>query len=155
MSLLHPAKKHCMNAARNQYRHLNRIVSYPPPAAGVNFNFIEKVEHDPSDRVIWHVIHSPEGRFIYDYHLCRARQQRMKRMCLGCRRVEVRGIKRLCNTCANIRKRASNRRSQSKRRSSVSKTGFSSLRAEALTPAVLPSRSTESLLDKMPVSTAP
>ena len=120
---------------RTRYR-LSRMVSYPPPSTGTNYNLVDRVEHDLGDRIIWHIIYSPAGRFVYDYHLIRVNRQYIERMCLDCRKVKVRGIKRLCKICGNIRKRASNRKSQSKRRSSVRTTGFSCLRAEALTNAV-------------------
>jgi hypothetical protein len=123
---------------RTRYRS-SRIFTCPPPSTGTNYNVIDKVEHDPGDRIIWHTIHSPDGSFVYDYDLIRQNKQEIERMCLDCHRAKVHGIKRLCNACANTRKRASNRRSQFKRRS-VRKTGFSSLRAEALTNAVPTSR---------------
>ena len=157
MSLLQTSKKRYVNhdkGVRDQYRKLSRVVSYPPPATGGNFNLVDKVEHGSSDSVIWHIIHSPDGRFVYDYHLVQACQQSIKRMCFDCRRVEVRGIKRLCDSCANTRKRASNRKSQLKRRSSVRKTDFSPLRAEALTHAVYPGGSVESFPDKTSDSNA-
>jgi len=59
-----------------------------------------------------------------------------KKMCRECGKVEVKGIKRLCPACRNSRKRASNRQAQQKRRSSVRKTGFSLIGAEALTNAL-------------------
>jgi hypothetical protein len=133
MRLLKAAKEQRANQDYRTRARLCRMVTYPPPSTGTNYNLIDKVEHDLGDRVTWHVIHSPEGRFVYDYHLIPSNQQHIERMCLDCRTVKVQGIKRLCNNCADIRKRASNRKSQSKRRSSVRKTAFSSLRAEVLT----------------------
>jgi hypothetical protein len=59
-----------------------------------------------------------------------------KKMCRECGKVEVKGMKRLCPACANSRKRASNRQAQQKRRSSVRKTGFLSIGAEALINAL-------------------
>jgi hypothetical protein len=140
MILLKPAaKRHCNTdaAACDQSR---RIVTYPPPSTGTNYNLIAKVDHDRGDRIIWHTIHAPDGDFVYDYDLIRQNKRDIERMCLDCHRVKMPGSKRLCNACANTRKRASNRRSQFKRRSNVRKTGFSSLRAEALTKAVQTSR---------------
>jgi hypothetical protein len=126
------------------------MVKYPPPSTGINYNLVDKIEHDLGDRVIWHIIHSPEGTFVYDYQVIRANQQQhIERMCLDCRRVKVIGIKRLCNSCANIRKRTSNRQSQSKRRSTVRKTGFSSLRVEALTHPVSVSRYPEPFVGQL------
>jgi hypothetical protein len=60
----------------------------------------------------------------------------IKRLCQDCGKVEVTGIRRLCPTCANSPKRESYRRSKSKSRSRVQKTGFSPVGAEGLTNAV-------------------
>ena len=60
----------------------------------------------------------------------------IKRLCQGCGKVEVTGIRRLCLTCANSRKRESYRRSKTKSRSRVQKTGFSPIGAEGLTNAI-------------------
>ena len=60
----------------------------------------------------------------------------IKRLCRDCGKVEVTGIRRLCPTCANSRKRESYRKSKSKSRSRVQKTGFSPIGAEALTNAL-------------------
>jgi hypothetical protein len=117
---------------------LSWTVTYPPPSTGTNYNLIDKVEHDAGDRVVWHIINSPDGTFVDDYDLIRGNQQNIERMCLDCHRVKVHGGKRLCNACANSRKRASNRRSQSKRRSNVRKTGFSLLQDKSLTDTVQP-----------------
>lgn len=140
MILVKPTSTRCFNNGPASCRRSRSIVTYPPPATGTSYNFIDKVERNPGDRVIWHVINSPDGRFVYDYDLIRASRQAIERMCLDCHRVKVRGIKRLCDTCAKIRKRESNRQSQFNRRSRVRKTGFSSLQAEALTKAVQTSR---------------
>jgi hypothetical protein len=140
MIFLKSAAKQRSDNGEDASRRSRRIVTYPPLSSGTNYNFIDKVEHDPGDRIIWHMIHAPEGSFVYDYQLIRARQQDIERMCLDCHRVKVHGSKRLCSSCANSRKRASNRKSQFKRRLSVRKTGFSLLRAEALTKAVPTSR---------------
>src|SRR5262245_456110 len=59
----------------------------------------------------------------------------IKRLCRDCGKVEVTGIRRLCPTCANSRKRESYRKSKAKRRSRVQKTGFSPIGAEGLTNA--------------------
>jgi hypothetical protein len=56
-----------------------------------------------------------------------------KRLCLQCRVVAVTGIQRYCRACAKSRKRHSTAGSMSKHRSSVRKTGFSPIQAEALT----------------------
>jgi len=140
MILLKPTGAQSSNNGQKCCRRSCRVVTYPPPSTGTNYNLIDKVEHDASDRVIWHIVNSPDGRFVYGHHLIEQKTQRADRMCLDCHRVKVHGLKRLCLSCANSRKRASNRKSQSNRRSNVRKTGFSSLRAEALTKAVQTSR---------------
>jgi len=63
------------NGARHR---LNQTVSYAPPSTGTNYNLTNKVEHDPSDRVIWHIIHSPEGSFTYDYSIKSVRRRRKR-----------------------------------------------------------------------------
>jgi len=40
------------------------MVSYPPPATGVNYNLVDKVEHSLGDRVIWYIIHSLDGSLV-------------------------------------------------------------------------------------------
>jgi hypothetical protein len=55
------------------------------------------------------------------------------RLCKECRQVKVKSIKRYCSTCANRRRRSQTRSAVAKIRSSVSKTGFSSIAAEVLT----------------------
>jgi hypothetical protein len=140
MRLLEAAKEKCSDRDNATRHRGGRMVTYPPPSTGTNSNLVDKVEHEPDDRIIWHIIHSPDGTFVYDYDLIRQNKQDIERMCLDCHSVKVHGIKRLCNACANTRKRASNRRSQFKWRLGVRKTGFSSLRAEALTKAVQTSR---------------
>jgi hypothetical protein len=60
----------------------------------------------------------------------------IKRLCQDCGKVEVTGIRRLCPTCANSRKRESYRKSKIKSRSRVQKTGFSPIGAEGLTNAL-------------------
>jgi hypothetical protein len=78
MSPLKTAKEHRANGAGNQYRRLNRMVSYPPPATRVNYNLVEKVEHNLCDSVLWHIIHSPDGSFTYDYSIKSARRRRKR-----------------------------------------------------------------------------
>jgi hypothetical protein len=56
-----------------------------------------------------------------------------KKLCKECRKLEVKGIRRYCNTCSKKRKRASNRTHIRNVRSRVGKTGFSLIGAEALT----------------------
>jgi hypothetical protein len=140
MISLKPATKRHHNTDQATCNQSRRMITYPPASTGTNYNLVDKVPHDAGDRIIWHTIHSPDGDFVYDYDLIRQKKQDIERMCLDCHRVKMSGIKRLCNACANTRKRASNRKSQFNRRSGVRKTGFSSLRAEALTNAVPTSR---------------
>ena len=54
------------------------MVSYPPPATGVNYNLVDKVEHSLGDRVIWYIIHSPDGSFSYNYSIKAARRRRKR-----------------------------------------------------------------------------
>ena len=144
MILLKPITKRHPNSVRKTCHRPRRIVTYPPPSTGTNYNLVNKVEHDPGDRVIWHIINPPaDGSFVYDYDLIQSDRQEGLRMCLDCRRVKLRGLKRLCDTCARSRKRASNRKSQSKRRSNVRKTRFSPIGAEALTNALQTARYTD------------
>src|SRR6516164_10393390 len=60
----------------------------------------------------------------------------IKKLCQGCGKVEVAGIRRFCPACAKSRNRESYRKSKAKRRSRVQKTGFSPIQAEALTNAL-------------------
>jgi hypothetical protein len=59
-----------------------------------------------------------------------------KRMCLDCRKVEVRGRQQFCYNCAKRRKQTSYRCSKRRRRSDVQKLAISPVRAEALTNVV-------------------
>jgi hypothetical protein len=100
MTPLQVAKEHCPNSASKRYRRLTRLVSYPPPSTGTNYNLVDKVEHDLNDRVIWYIIHSPEGSFTYDYSIKSPRRRRKRcperdcknflesgqRKCVECRR---------------------------------------------------------------------
>jgi hypothetical protein len=65
-------------SARQQYPRLARMASYPPASGGTNYNLVDRVEHGPGDRVIWHMIHSPEGSFTYDYSIRFARRRRKR-----------------------------------------------------------------------------
>jgi hypothetical protein len=55
-----------------------------------------------------------------------------KKLCLTCRKIKVTGIRRYCEYCFRDRHRAAKRRYWNKR-SSLDKTGFSPIGAEALT----------------------
>jgi hypothetical protein len=68
----------CANGFSTHSRRLGPMVSYPPPATGVNYNLIDKVEHDLGDCVIWHIINSPDGSFTYDYSIKSARRRRKR-----------------------------------------------------------------------------
>jgi hypothetical protein len=64
MILLQAAKEDFAQEASDQYRSLSRVVSYPISSTGTNYNLVDKVEHDLRDRVVWHIIHSPDGTFV-------------------------------------------------------------------------------------------
>jgi hypothetical protein len=55
-----------------------------------------------------------------------------KRVCGECKKASVKGIARYCDVCSKSRRRGQTRAAVSKHRSSVSKTGFSPIGAEAL-----------------------
>jgi hypothetical protein len=78
MSSLQAAKVHYANGASNQYRRLTGMFSYPPPSTGTNYNLVDKVEHSRGDRVMWHIINSPDGNFTYDYSIKSARRRRKR-----------------------------------------------------------------------------
>jgi hypothetical protein len=72
------AKEHCADYDRRSRHRLSPMVSYPRPSSGTNYNLIEKVGHNQGDRVVWHIIHSPDGSFTYDYSIKRARRRRKR-----------------------------------------------------------------------------
>jgi hypothetical protein len=43
------------------------MVSYPPPATGCQFNVVKWVKHGPDKQISWHICHTPDGSFCYDY----------------------------------------------------------------------------------------
>lgn len=45
------------------------VMTYPPPATGFNFNLVQGVRHSQSQKVVWLVFNSPDGRFVYGYKL--------------------------------------------------------------------------------------
>jgi len=45
------------------------VISYPPRATGLNFNLVQWVTHSQSQKVVWLVFNSPDGRFAYSYKL--------------------------------------------------------------------------------------
>jgi hypothetical protein len=101
---------------------LDLIVSYPPPATGTNYNLVEKVEHNPGDKVIWLIINSPEGRFTYDYKVKPARRGKREsgdpvktgRLCSECRKAAVVVPKRFCEKCAKAHRVTTKRVAQRK-----------------------------------------
>ena len=60
-------------------------------------------------------------------------QVAIKRLCRACRKCEVTGVKRFCQTCAEKRERAGDRLRKQKSRLDVRKTGNSPIQAKALT----------------------
>jgi hypothetical protein len=83
MRLLKAAQEPCADRGKRTGHRLRRIVTYLPASTGTNYNLVEKVEHDPNEKVIWKIIHSPDGDFVYDYALKSDRRKRRKR-CPGC-----------------------------------------------------------------------
>jgi hypothetical protein len=86
----------------------SRIVSRPPPSTGTNYNLVDGVEHAPNERVIWKIIRSPDGHFVYDYRLKSRRRKRRKR-CSGCGGFLEPG-QRKCFECQSETRKARNRR---------------------------------------------
>jgi hypothetical protein len=99
----------CVNGFPTHSRRSGLMVSRPPPATGVNYNLVDKAEHDPSDRVIWHVIYSPDGRFIYDYSIKSARRRRKRCPEPGCENFLERPQRR-CIECQLKSRKDRNRR---------------------------------------------
>ena len=108
MSTLQLAKERRANDASKQYRRLTRVVSYPPPSTGTNYNLVDKVEHEPNDKVIWKIIRSPDGHFVYDFRLKPGRRKRRKK-CPGCENLLEPG-QRKCLKCQSAKRKARNRR---------------------------------------------
>jgi hypothetical protein len=48
------------NYNKQLHHRLSRTISYPPSSTGTNYNLVDEIEHELNDRVIWHIIHSPE-----------------------------------------------------------------------------------------------
>ena len=93
---------------RRRYGRGRRIVAYAPPSTGTNYNLLEEVEHGPDEKVIWKIICSPDGNFVYDYQLKSERRKRRKR-CPGCENFLEAG-QRKCLVCQAETRRARNRR---------------------------------------------
>ncbi len=96
------------NSGERQYDRAPGIVSYPPPGTGTNHNLVEAVEHGPDEKVIWKIIHSPDGDFVYDYQLKPERRKRRKR-CPACENFLESG-QRKCLRCQAQTRKARNRR---------------------------------------------
>ena len=108
MRLLKANKKRRADDDRTRH-HLARLVAYPPPSTGTNYNLVDKVEYSPGDRVIWHIIHSPEGSFTYDYSIKSPRRRRKRCPELKCENFLDPG-QRKCIDCQLKTRKARNRR---------------------------------------------
>ena len=90
-------------------RKRNCTVSYPPPSTVTNYNLVDKVEHNPTDRVIWHIIHSPEGSFTYDHSIKSVHRRRKRCPESECHNFLEPG-QRKCIECQLKTRKARNRR---------------------------------------------
>jgi hypothetical protein len=108
MMFLKPIGKRRPNNDQTRYRGARRIVAYPPASTGTNYNLVEEVEHDPNEKVIWKIIHSPDGDFVYDYGIKSDRRKRRKR-CPGCENF-LEPDQRKCLKCQAETRRGRNRR---------------------------------------------
>jgi hypothetical protein len=108
MISLKPAAKRHHNTDQATCNQSRRIVTYPPASTGTNYNLVEKVEHDRNEKVIWKIIRSPDGNFVYDYELKSDRRKRRKR-CPGCENFLEPG-QRKCMKCQVETRKARNRR---------------------------------------------
>ena len=100
-------RRHADQDKGTNYRS-GRLVAYPPPSTGTNYNLVDKVEHEPNDKVIWKIIRSPDGDFVYDHRLKSGRRKRRKR-CPGCENLLEPG-QRKCLNCQSETREARNRR---------------------------------------------
>ena len=85
------------------------MVSCPPPATGGNYNLVEKVERRLDDRIVWHIINSPEGRFTYGYSIRPARRRRKRCPESECENFLEAGQKK-CIECQLKSRKARNKR---------------------------------------------
>ncbi len=108
MIFLNPICERTPDSGQRSYDRACRIVAYPPPSTGTNYNLVEEVEHHPNEKVIWKIIHSPDGDFVYDYELKPDRRRRRKR-CPGCENFLEAG-QRKCLKCQAETRKARNRR---------------------------------------------
>jgi len=108
MIFLKPIGKRRPDNDQRSYNRAGRIIAYPPPSTGTNYNLVEEVEHGRNEKVIWKIIHSPDGGFAYDYELKSARRKRRKR-CSGCENF-LEPSQRKCLKCQAETRKARNRR---------------------------------------------
>jgi hypothetical protein len=112
MTPLQAAKErrlNCDKATRHQSRRLSGMVSYPPPSTGINYNLVDKVKHSLGDRVIWYIIHSPDGSFTYHCSIKAARRRRKRCPEPECENFLEPG-QRKCIECQLKTRKARNRR---------------------------------------------
>ncbi len=108
MIMLKPNVTLGSNNGVGSVRRSRRIVTYSPASTGTNYSLVEKVEHDPNEKVVWKIIRSPDGDFVYDYELKTDRRKRRKR-CPGCENFLETG-QRKCLKCQGETRKARNRR---------------------------------------------
>src|SRR5581483_1411453 len=106
MIMLKPTVTLRSNKSLGTARQSSRIVTYPPPSTGKNYNVVGEVEHYPNEKVIWKIIRSPDGDFVYDYELKSDRKKRRKR-CPGCENFLESG-QRKCLKCQGETRKARN-----------------------------------------------
>jgi hypothetical protein len=109
MTPLRAAKEQCPNEDKKARHRLSPMVSYPPPSTGTNYNLVDKVQHALGDRVIWHIIHSPEGSFTYDYSIKSPRRRRKRCPEPECQNFLEPG-QRKCHLCQLKTRQARNKR---------------------------------------------
>jgi hypothetical protein len=108
MIFLKPIGKRRSKNDQRRYGRARRIVVSPPPSTGTNYNLVEEVEHDLNEKVIWKIIHSPDGDFVYDYAIKSDRRKRRKR-CPSCDNF-LEPDQRKCLKCQAETRKARNRR---------------------------------------------
>jgi hypothetical protein len=101
-------KKHCYDRCEKAHHRSDWIITYPPPSTGTNYNLVDSVKHEPHEKVIWKIICSPDGHFVYYYRLKSGRRKRRKR-CPGCENLLEPG-QRKCLNCQSETRKARNRR---------------------------------------------
>jgi hypothetical protein len=108
MIFLKPAVKRMPHNDQKRYGGARRSVAYSPASTGTNYNLVEEVEHDRNEKVIWKIMHSPNGDFVYDYAIKSDRRKRRKR-CSGCQNF-LEPDQRKCLKCQAETRKARNRR---------------------------------------------